>query len=131
MSESTDITKAVMTEGTWYLVPAEYVNDWVVFDHSSVIVHKCGVPAADETWGLRPGSVWEYTHPLTYWTRQESLKNRCGLCDMRPPEAIASLFMLHNFDTFAGEKLMNRVISECAKKSNYDFNKHFLKGDGV
>jgi hypothetical protein len=110
MSEQSDITKAVMTEGDWYIVPAEYVNDWISFDRSSVIVHKCSA------WeGYLNGGI---IGPMTYWTRPESLKTRCNLCDMHVPEAIASLWVLHNFDDFAGEDHTYRLISETSRDPN-------------
>ncbi len=127
----TDITKAVMSEGPWHIVPTGYVTDWVGFDRESVIVHAC--PEWEKGFGE---SVKEkYTNfsvaHLSYWTTLWSLNAPCEQCDMRPPEAIAGLWTLHNFDAFAGENTLSRFITEAVKKAEHVFYDAFVRGNGV
>ena len=99
----TDLSKAVMTEGEWFIVPAEHANEYVSMDRNSVIVHQCNVWNAE----IRSPDELPY-EPLGYWTTAGSVEVPCKLCNVRPPEAIAHLFLLHNFDTFAGDHTLNR-----------------------
>ena len=97
--DHTDLKKAVMTsdDDKWFIIPTEHVDDMVKTTCVSVIVHKCDNWTADL---LSPnGLPYE---SLGYWTTPGSVATACLLCDVPPPEAIASLWTLHNFDTFAG-----------------------------
>ena len=127
----TDITKAVMSEGPWHIVPTGYVTDWVGFDRESVIVHACPEwerPEEDRVGLPDPPGSWDI---LTYWTTLWSLNAPCERCNMRPPEAIAGLWTLHNFDAFAGENTLSRFITEAVKKAEHVFYDAFVRGNGV
>ena len=106
----TDLTKAVMTDasGKWHLVPAEHVNDFVSSGRNSVIVHQCPQWSED----IRSPIKELPFEPLGYWTLPKHIQAPCRLCEQRVPEAIANLFMLHNFDTFAGDSYdLGRMIN--------------------
>jgi len=129
----TDLTKAVMQDGEWYLVPAKHVNDFVSAGRESVIIHKCHKwtselrsPERDDGGG---GLPWE---PLGYWTIAGSELHPCKLCDVRPPADIVSLWLLHNFDTFAGDPpLIARMITKAVSKAFHDFERqYFVQGTG-
>ena len=118
--DTTDIRKSVMSEGDWHIVPAEHVVDWISFDRESVIVHNCHEwRSPEDNFGRPyPKGAWD---PLTYWTLPHLLYVQCPICHMHPPEAIASLWLLHNFDAFAGEDPLSRSISEALKKAFYHY----------
>lgn len=106
----TDLTKAVMTDesGKWHLVPADAVNDFVSAGRNSVVVHQCPQWSED----IRSPIKNLPYEPLGYWTVPKDMTAPCKLCEQRVPEKIANLFMLHNFDTFAGDQDgMNRIIN--------------------
>lgn len=120
-NDHTDLAKAVMEDGEWYLVPTEHVDSKLDTNCVSVIVHKCP-EWTDEL--LSPGN--KPYEPLGYWVTPESVNTACSLCDVPPPETIASLFMLHNFDTFAGApdvygRTVIRQISEAWSRGLHRF----------
>jgi hypothetical protein len=98
----TDLSKAVMEDGEWFLVPAKHITSSaygsIIDNRESVIVHRCHKWTAE----LRSRDDMPY-NPLGYWSTTGCLEFPCKLCNVRPPEAIANLFLLHNFDTFASD----------------------------
>lgn len=102
LNTGTDISKAVFSEGEWHIVPAEHVNSWVSKDKKSVIVHECSL------WKDVPTKEGVYWKQYGYWSLAEHVDKPCKLCLCRPPAAIVQLFMLHNFDTFAGDDRIDR-----------------------
>ncbi len=94
--------------GEWHLVLAEYTNDFVSAGRNSVVVHQC--PQWD---GKTRSPIKNLPYePLGYWTIPKHITAPCRLCGHSVPEAIANLFMLHNFDTFAGDLSdMSRIVT--------------------
>jgi hypothetical protein len=105
----TALTEAVMREGDWHIIPSLACVSWASFDRQSVIVHNC--PSYDTT---LPGT--DTDSALSYWTMISYLKTPCKLCGECPPDSIASLWLLHNFDEFVGENDTYRLIGETIRK---------------
>jgi hypothetical protein len=116
--------------GEWHLVPMEHVDDMVSGGRVSVIVHQCGM------WntGLRSERDLPY-EPLGYWNTAGCVGVACKLCNVAPPEAIASLFILHNFDTFAGdaaridEAVIGQMIQNAVTQSFTHFEHTYFLGE--
>jgi hypothetical protein len=126
--DTTDLTKAVLTDdtGEWFIVPEEYVDAFFTTNHVSAIVHQCHKWNTD----LRSSIGLPY-QPLGYWMSPGSVDVPCKLCDVRPPDKIASLWLLHNFDTFAGDPSgMSRIISKDVLMAGLHFDHTFCIVDG-
>lgn len=124
MPDITDLSKAVMREGSWFIVPAEHVGDVVSAGRESIIVHQC------ERWSeeLRNPAGFPY-QPLGYWTTANTVNVACKLCKVPPPEAIAKLWLLHNFDTFAGDPSdLSRAITKSISRAFTQIeHRYFIK----
>jgi hypothetical protein len=118
----TDLSKAVMEDGEWFLVPAEHVNLSIPGDRESLIVHRCHVWNPE----LRSPDDLPY-EPLGYWASAESVSHRCKLCNVRPPEKIANLFLLHNFDTFAADSKWESLGREIGRGVSKAIHRQELK----
>jgi hypothetical protein len=122
--DCTDLSKAVMEDGEWFLVPAEHVDSFIQVRRESIIVHRCHKWTAEL---LSPnGLPYE---PLGYWVSADAVQHCCKLCNVHPPEAIANLFLIHNFDTFASDPpVLSRIIQ---RKSSLVFHQwdleHFVQ----
>ena len=129
-TDITDLTKAVMTDetGKWHLVPAEHVNNLVSSGRNSVVVHQCPEWSEDVR---SPVKELPY-EPLGYWTLPKHMTAPCMLCAVHVPEKIASLFMLHNFDTFAGDGDgfdLGRIISTSLNQAFSHFDHTYMIRD--
>jgi hypothetical protein len=125
-SDLTDVTKAIMTseDGEWFIIPSEHVDSWVAQDRESVIVHKCHLWNKD----LRSENKlpWEV---FGYWTTAGCTSVPCKLCEVRPPEAIASLWLLHNFDTFSNDSFIERIVSRAVSRAwSGGFHQSYIRG---
>ena len=122
-NDETDLSKAVFSEGDWHIVPVKHVNSWVTMNRKSIIVHKCPF------WKDMPTSEGWYWKQYGYWATAEHVDKSCKLCMHSPPAAIVHLFMLHNFDTFAGDDIMERSVIKHFTKINLKFDQMmFLTG---
>ena len=96
-------TPELFREGSYYLI--ENKSHYAVPERNSVIIHECPKP---------PDSFRKYHIGLlykTFITQPQNLQYSCMRCGEEIPEAVKSLFMLHNFDSFAND---SHVTSEGA-----------------
>ena len=119
----TDLRKSLFSEGEWHLVPAEYVNSWVSMDRESVIVHQCPEWTVEST--TEAGLTYDH---IGYWATSGSVDVRCKLCNHSPPEAIARLFLLHNFDSFAKDGY-DRWLAGGIDKAFVQFDRMHVLGE--
>jgi hypothetical protein len=117
--------------GEWHLVPMEHVDTMVSGGRVSVIVHQCHMWNTD----LRSPERDLPYEPLGYWNTAGSVGVPCKLCNVAPPEAIASLFILHNFDTFAGDGAridgagISQMIFDAVQRASMHFEHSYFLGD--
>ncbi len=118
--------------GMWHLILAEHVNDYVSSGRNSIVVHQC------PQWGQEVRSPIKNLpyEPLGYWTIPKHIKAPCKICGQRVPEAIANLFMLHNFDTFASDpndyslSSLSRSVTAAVVDAGVHYDHTFLLADG-
>lgn len=95
-----DTTKALYTEGDWYLIGVEQFAslankyDW---PHSSIVYHHCR-----NTWKKDENSYIYHKQGL-YRIAESEFNLPCADCGSVVPETLRGIWLLHNFDSIQRE----------------------------
>ncbi len=98
-----DISKAVHSEGGWYLIPTEYcymyVHTTVGNCLDSLVFHVCCKSWLVKDKSTIKKSAEATTTPYTsHRTTLHDMQNCCVYCEEPVPESVVALWTLHNWD---------------------------------
>ena len=88
-------------DGDYYIT--DHIND-IGFDRNSLIIHPCPHPSKNP-------SVW---HGIPFNTMLVLPGGECEVClycGQKPSEALVTVYKLHNFDKFAGDRREEWVVA--------------------
>ena len=100
LSAIEDTSKALFSDGSWYIVKKTKVHDYFVsagYPYDSIVYHQCR-----NHWKLHKES--EIYIPLVqYRLSAAELDIPCSSCGETCPEALQGLWKLHNFDSIQSD----------------------------
>jgi hypothetical protein len=95
-----DISKALHTDGDWYIISTDDFLDLTRkydYPHKSIVYHQCR-----NYWKRVNGSYVYYT-PGIYRVSESEFTIPCEDCGSSIPDDLRGLWLLHNFDSIQAE----------------------------
>ena len=99
VTETIDTSKALHSDGNWYLIPRLGWLNVVPAELGSTVMHVCSkswvVKSNPDERGVERMHVQPY---IVHRFNADELEAECEHCSERPPESVVALWTLHNWD---------------------------------